>query len=739
MYAQGYFAYDSKKSGGITVSHLRFGSSPIQSTYLVNTADFVACHKDNYVRLYEILEGIKEGGTFLLNSPWTVEDMEKELPADLRQKIAEKKLKFYNVDAVKIAESVGLGNRINMIMQTSFFKLANVLPFEEAIELLKEDIQKTYGRKGEKIVQMNIQAVDQTLDNLKEIDYPDAWLNAVEASKAAADEPEFVKNVMRPILAQQGDKLPVSAFTPDGTFPVDTAKYEKRGVAINVPEWIMDNCIQCNQCSFVCPHAAILPVLATEEELKDAPANFTTKKAVGKDLKGYQYRVQINALDCQGCGNCADICPAKKTALVMKPIHTQTEEQVPNFDYALTIPLKDNIMKRDSIKGSQFQKALMEFSGACAGCGETPYVKVLTQLFGERMIISNATGCSSIWGGSAPTTPYSINKDGHGPAWGNSLFEDAAEFGYGIGLAVTHRRNKLADLLREAIASGVADDLKAAMNGWLEGMNDADESKKYGDQLKALLANANGNPLLKEIAAMDDLYTKKSVWAFGGDGWAYDIGYGGLDHVIASGEDINILVMDTEVYSNTGGQSSKATPTGAIAKFAFSGKKVGKKDLGRMAMTYGHVYVASVSMGANKQQTMKAFIEADRHPGPSLLICYAPCINQGIRKGMGRTQEEMKLAVQSGYWPLYRFDPALAEAGENPFKLESKDPDGSLQEFLSGENRYAMLEKTFPEESKRLRERIEEEFNLRYDTLKLMADRSAFCEIDLGEQKEEEK
>jgi pyruvate-ferredoxin/flavodoxin oxidoreductase len=739
MYAQGYFAYDSKKSGGITVSHLRFGSSPIQSTYLVNTADFVACHKDNYVRLYEILEGVKEGGTFLLNSPWSSEDMEKELPAELRQKIAEKKLKFYNVDAVKIAENVGLGNRINMIMQTSFFKLANVLPFEEAIELLKEDIQKTYGRKGEKIVQMNVQAVDQTLDNLKEISYPESWLTAVADAAAAADEPDFVKNVMRPILAQQGDKLPVSAFEPDGTFPVDTAKYEKRGVAINVPEWIMDNCIQCNQCAFVCPHAAILPVLATEEELADAPATFTAKKAVGKDLKGYQYRCQINALDCQGCGNCADICPAKKKALVMKHIQTQTEEQVPNYDFAVTIPLKDNIMKRDSIKGSQFQKALMEFSGACAGCGETPYVKVLTQLFGERMIISNATGCSSIWGGSAPTTPYSVNKDGHGPAWGNSLFEDAAEFGYGIGLAVLQRRNKLADLMREAVASDISDELKDAMSGWLEGMQDADESRKYGDQLKSLLASADGNPLLSEIAAMDDLFTKKSVWAFGGDGWAYDIGYGGLDHVIASGEDINLLVMDTEVYSNTGGQSSKATPTGAIAKFAFSGKKVGKKDLGRMAMTYGHVYVASISMGANKQQTMKAFVEADKHPGPSLIICYAPCINQGIRKGMGKTQEEEKLAVQSGYWPLYRFNPALAEKGENPFILESKDPDGTLQEFLSGENRYAMLEKTFPEESKILRERIEEEFTVRYDTLKLMADRSAFCEIDLAEEKEEEK
>ncbi|MBW2367430.1 MAG: pyruvate:ferredoxin (flavodoxin) oxidoreductase, partial [Deltaproteobacteria bacterium] len=593
MFAQGYFAYDSKKSGGITVSHLRFGNESIQSTYLVNTADFIACHKANYVELYKIIEGIKPGGTLLFNSPWTAQDMETLLPADMRQAIAEKKIKFYSVDAVKIANSVGLGNRINMIMQTAFFKLSGVLPFEEAIALLKKEIQKVYGNKGERIIQMNIDAVDQTLSNLIEINYPGTWKNAVALGKAGADEPEFVQKILRPVLAQQGDKLPVSVFSPDGVLPVDTAKYEKRGVAIRVPEWIQENCIQCNQCALVCPHAAIIPILSTDEELTGAPETFTTKPAIGKDLKGYQFRIQVNCLDCQGCGNCADICPAKKTALAMKPLESQTAVEVPNYNFSLTVPVKDKLVKRTSIKGSQFQKPLMEFSGACAGCGETPYVKALTQLFGERMIISNATGCSSIWGGSAPSIPYCVNKDGHGPAWGNSLFEDAAEFGYGIALSYIQRREKLADLAGKAASADIASELKEALSGWRSGMQDAEASKDFGDKVKSMLADGSNDSLLAEIATMGDLFTKKSIWAFGGDGWAYDIGFGGLDHVIATGEDVNILVMDTEVYSNTGGQSSKATPTGAVAKFAFSGKKIGKKDLGKIAMSYGHVYVAS--------------------------------------------------------------------------------------------------------------------------------------------------
>jgi pyruvate-ferredoxin/flavodoxin oxidoreductase len=732
MFAQGYFAYDSKKSGGITVSHLRFGHKPIQSTYLVNTANFVACHKSNYVELYDVLEGLRDGGTFLLNAPWTLAEMETCIPAAIRKTIAQKNIKFYSLDAVKIATAVGLGNRINMIMQTAFFKLSGVLPYEEAITLLKNEIHHVYGNKGEKIIKMNIAAIDQTLAGLKEIDYPASWKTATEGAAEIADAPEFIEKVMRPMLAQQGDLLPVSAFTADGVFPMDTAKYEKRGVAINVPEWISENCIQCNQCSFVCPHAAILPVLATDAEMNGAPASFAAKEAIGKELKGkgLQFRVQINTLDCQGCGNCADICPSKVKSLVMKPIETQTPEQVPNYNFAVKIPLKDDLVKRSTVKGSQFQKPLMEFSGACAGCGETPYVKLLTQLFGERMIIANATGCSSIWGGSAPSNPYSVNKNGYGPAWGNSLFEDAAEFGYGIAISYNQRRGKLADLISAAIQTGISADLKAAMTGWLAGKSDAELSKTHGDRIRGLLANTSGNPLLKEIAGMEDLLTKKSIWSFGGDGWAYDIGFGGLDHVIASGEDVNILVLDTEVYSNTGGQASKSTPSGAVAKFAFSGKKVGKKDLGKIAMSYGHVYVASVAMGANNNQTLKAFMEADRHPGPSIILCYAPCINQGIRKGMGKTQAQMNLAVEAGYWPLYRYNPQLVEEGKNPFTFESKAPDGTLQDFIAGENRYAQLASTFPEESKRLRAQLEKEVNTRYESLRIMADPASVCKTE---------
>ncbi|GAB1410221.1 pyruvate:ferredoxin (flavodoxin) oxidoreductase [Desulfovibrionales bacterium] len=714
MYAQGYFAYDSKKSGGITVSHLRFGKRPIQSTYLVNAADYIACHKSSYVNTYDVLEGIKDGGTFVLNSNWSAADMEKELPASMRRVIAQKNLKFYNIDAVKIATEVGLGNRINMVMQTAFFKLANVMPFEEAVALLKKAIQKAYGKKGDKIVNMNIAAVDKAIENLVEIKVPAVWADAVCTCARDADEPDFVKNVMRPILAQKGDSLPVSAFEPDGIFPVATSQFEKRGVAINVPEWIAENCIQCNQCSFVCPHAAILPVLLTDEEMAEAPETFNTLDAIGKEVKGMKFRIQVNTLDCMGCGNCADICPAKTKALEMKPLETQTPEQVPNHEFSVTVPFKDNLMRRDTVKGSQLQKPLMEFSGACAGCGETPYVKVLTQLFGERMIIANATGCTSIWGASAPTTPYTVNADGHGPAWGNSLFEDAAEFGYGIQMAYAQREARLVDLIRQALQGDMPEELRDAFTGWLEHRADAEKSKEFGDTIRDILGFAHRDALLDEIYESEELLTKKSFWIFGGDGWAYDIGYGGLDHVLASGEDINILVMDTEVYSNTGGQSSKATPLGSIAKFAAAGKRTGKKDLGRMAMSYGYVYVATVSMGYDKQQLLKAFREAEAYPGPSLIIAYAPCINQGIRKGMGKTQLEAKLAVQSGYWPLYRFNPLLADEGKNPFSLDSKAPDGTLQEFLAGENRYALLEKTSPEASSRLRSQIEQEYAQRF-------------------------
>ena len=735
MYAQAYFSYDSKKSGGITISHLRFGNKPIQSTYLIDSADYIACHKDSYVEIYDVLEGLKPGGTFVLNSPWSLDEMEERIPASLRRTIAEKKLKFYNIDAVKIAQEVGLGGRINMIMQTAFFKLANVIPVDEAIAYLKDQIQYLFAKKSQKIVDMNFAAVDKTLDNLVQIDYPDTWAKLGDSQRTKADEPEWVQNVMRPILAQNGDKLPVSAFTPDGLFPVATTQYEKRGVAINVPEWIMENCIQCNQCAMVCPHASIRPFLMTEDEMGQAPEGFEAKKALGKDLKEYYFRIQVDTLDCMGCGNCADICPAKKKALEMKPLETQLDPNIDLWNYAVDLPIRDSLVGRFTVKGSQFCQPLLEFSGACTGCGETPYAKALTQMFGERMVIGNATGCSSIWGGSAPSVPYCTNADGFGPTWGNSLFEDPAEFTYGMFLGNLQQRRKMADLATEALNNGVSDELKEALQGWLDNMKDAEGSRKYGDQLKALLPNYPDDPVLAELSRNSKLFTKKSYWVFAGDGAAYDIGFGGIDHVLAAGEDINIIVYDTEVYSNTGGQSSKATPTGSVAKFAASGKKTPKKDMGRMMMSYGYVYVASVAMGANKQQMMKAFKEAEAYDGPSLILAYSPCINQGIMVGMGKTQEEMKLAVQSGYWPIYRYNPDLADEGENPFTLDCKAPDGTLRDFLNGEIRYASLTRTFPEEAERLHAMLEETVNERFQELARMADPTIVCqEVDKADE-----
>ena len=721
MYVQGYFAYDSKKSGGVTMSHLRFGKSPIHSSYFIDKADYIACHQPSYVDKYDLLEGIRPGGTFVLNCPWSLEEMETCLPNSLKKTIAEKQLKFYAIDAVKIAEEIGLGGRINMVMQTVFFKLSKVLPIDDAIRYLKDAIAKTYGKKGQNVVEMNWKAVDASLAGLQEIHYPSSWKTVQPKQPVKKQQPEFITKVMCPMLAQKGDTLPVSAFTPGGFFPSGTTKYEKRGVAINVPEWLIDKCIQCNQCAMVCPHAAIRPVLLTQEEMQKAPKGFTAKKAIGKEAGDLFFRIQVYTEDCMGCGNCADICPAKEKALVMKPIATQMSTQIPYQHYTEKIPVRSGGFDKFTVKGSQFQQPLLEFSGACSGCGETPYLKTITQLFGDRMIIANATGCSSIWGGSAPSVPFTINEKGHGPSWANSLFEDNAEYGFGMVLATAQRLAKLAQLVTQATKE-TQGALKDAFTGWLQNMHDAEKSKEFGESIKTLLEKNHHEELLNQIWESRDMLTKKSIWSVGGDGWAYDIGYGGLDHVLAMNEDINILVLDTELYSNTGGQSSKATPVGSIAKFAESGKKTKKKDLGLIAMTYGYVYVASVAMGANRNQFLKAIKEAESYRGPSLIIAYAPCINHGIKAGMGKTQEEEKRAVESGYWPLYRYDPRLAAEGKNPFQLDYQPPNGTIHEFLMGEVRYAALVKTFPEEAAKLHKQLEESTVSRYKAYKNMAE-----------------
>lgn len=725
MYAQAYFSYDAKKSGGITVSHLRFSPHRIQSPYLLTMSDFVACHNPAFVNQYEILEGLRNRGTFLLNSPWTKEEMEEKLPDHMKRNLAQRDIKFYNIDAVKIASELGLGGRINMIMQAAFFKIADVIPPEQAFDLIKDAIHKTYGKKGEQVVQMNIDAVDRAVEALEEIEIPEHWARAGHEAYPERDEPDFVKEVMRPMLALKGDQLPVSKMPPDGVFPTGTTKYEKRGVAINVPEWQPENCIQCNQCSFVCPHAVIRPVLAREEDLQDSPKGFVTVDALGKELKGLKYRIQISPLDCTGCGSCANVCPAKNKALIMKPFYTQVETEVPNHAFSTTLPHLGDLMPVTSVKGSQFRQPLFEFSGACAGCGETPYIKLITQLFGDRMLIANATGCSSIYGGSAPSCPYTVNHKGYGPAWANSLFEDNAEYGFGMELAVAQRRDYLADKIRTALQAELSDELKQALESWLDERDNAERSRELGDRIIELLetemldSDVDQNEVLLEILDNSDYFTKKSIWVFGGDGWAYDIGYGGLDHVLAMGRDVNVLVLDTEVYSNTGGQSSKATPTGAVAKFAAGGKPTRKKDLGLMAITYGYIYVASVAMGANKNQYLKALLEAESYPGPSLIIAYAPCINHGIN--MGLSQEEEKKAVETGYWPLYRFDPRLKEQGENPFILDSKEPKGDFKEFLMGEVRYSSLTRTFPENAQALFKKAEEDAKERFETYKRLA------------------
>ncbi len=733
-YAQGYFAYDSKKSGGVTVSHLRFGDSLIKSTYLIDIADYIACHQPSYLAKYQVLEGIKEGGTFVLNSSWTLEDMESHIPGSMKRIIAQKKLKFYNIDAVKIAGEVGLGGRINMVMQTAFFKLANVLPVDEAVALLKEAITKTYGKKGEEVVAKNHRAVDIAMERLEQVSYPDQWANTSveeEDAEEGADgqKPEFVANVADVMNAQQGGKLPVSSFTPAGFFPPETTKYEKRGIAITVPEWQPETCIQCNQCAFVCPHAVIRPFLVTKDEAAEAPEGYVGLKAIGRDLGDMEFRIQVSTLDCVGCGNCADICPAPKgKALIMKPLETQTDTQIPLWDYLSELPIKTGNMNKYTLKGSQFRQPLLEFSGACAGCGETPYVKLVTQLYGDRMIISNATGCSSIWGGSAPAVPWAVNEKGYGPAWANSLFEDNAEYGFGMFLGISQRRDKVTDLVHQALDAGVGGELGEAFREWIDKKDDGDSSRELAERIKPLLEShlesAGQDDILEQIRDRSDLLAKPSIWIVGGDGWAYDIGYGGLDHVLAMGMDVNVLVLDTEVYSNTGGQSSKATPIGSVAKFAASGKKTVKKDLGMMAMSYGYVYVASVAMGADKNQFIKAVREAESYHGPSLIIAYAPCINHGIKAGMGKTQEEEKRAIDSGYWFNFRYDPRAKEEGRNPFTLDSKEPTMEVNDFIMGEVRYNSLYRSFPEEAKALHAKLADNLKEKYQKYKALSESS---------------
>ena len=725
LYAQGYFVYDSKKSGGVTVSHLRFGKKPIRSTYLVQNADFVACHKPAYVDQYDLLEGLKENGTFLLNCTWNEAELEEKLPAAMKKYLAENNIDFYTINAVKIAEQLGLGGRINMIMQSAFFKLAKVIPYEEAVSYIKDAIIKTYGRQGDKVIKMNHDAVDLGGQALVKITVPAEWKNASDKENGNKDEvPEYIKNVCQPMNAMKGDFLPVSTFSgrEDGTLLQGTAAYEKRTIAVNVPEWQIENCIQCTQCSYVCPHAAIRPFLLDEEELAKAPGSFESKKAIGKQLEGLQYRIQVSPRDCTGCGSCVDVCPAKSKALVMKPVEEQVQLQEENWLFAVnSISIKDELMDKSSIKGSQFAQPLFEFSGACAGCGETPYIKLATQLFGDRMMIANATGCSSIWGGSAPSTPFCMNKDGQGPSWANSLFEDNAEYGLGMALAVNKIREKIAILATELLSKGVGAETKEALEFWLENKDNGELSKTARNKVVVALEKEK-DELAQEILKRKDFLVKKSQWIVGGDGWAYDIGYGGLDHVLASGEDVNILVFDTEIYSNTGGQSSKATPAAAVAKFAASGKKTRKKDLGLMATTYGNVYVAQIAMGANMNQTLKAIKEAEEYPGVSLIICYSPCVSHGIKDGMGVSINQMKRAVESGYWHLWRYNPLLEAEGKNPFILDSKEPQADFRDFLMSEVRYTSLIQTFPEVAEELFAQAAQDAKDRFETYRRKAE-----------------
>ena len=718
-YCQAYFSYDSKKSGGYTSSHLRFGDNPITSPYLVTTPDFVACHVPSYVDKYDVLKGLKKGGSFLLNSTHDAETTCRTLPDHMKVYLAKNNINFYIINATKIAAELGLGSRTNTIMQSAFFKIADVIPFEKAVEEMKHAILKSYGKKGEDIVNMNYAAVDAGGSAVEKVEVPAEWANIevkAAAAKVDAARPEFVQKIVDPINALKGDDLPVSAFTgrEDGTWDNGTAAWEKRGIAVNVPEWIMENCIQCNQCAYVCPHAAIRPFLATEEEAAATGLEF--KAGLG-ETKAYKFRIQVSPLDCTGCNNCVDTCPAKTKALVMKPLDTQLKE-AENWEKVIkTVGYKNVVDKTKSVKNLQFAQPLFEFSGACAGCGETPYIKAITQLFGDKMMVANATGCTSIYSGSAPSTPYCTNEKGQGPAWANSLFEDNAEYGLGMHVGIEKLRDRVEAYMDEVVAAECcSEELKAAVAAWKEGRYSSSASAAATEKLLPLL-EACGCDACKKVLEMKDWLVKKSQWIIGGDGWGYDIGYGGVDHVLASGMDVNILVIDTEVYSNTGGQSSKATPVGAVAKFASSGKRIRKKDLGAMAMTYGYVYVAQVSIGASQQQLFNVLKEAEAYQGPSLVIAYAPCINHGIKGGMTRTQQIGKDAVACGYWHLYHYNPDLEAQGKNPFVLDSKEPDWSkFQDFLMREVRYTSLMKAFPTEAKELFEAAEENAKWRYNS-----------------------
>lgn len=722
-YCQAYFAYDSKKSGGITTSHLRFGDQPIRSPYLVNTPDFVACHVLAYLEKYDILKGLKRGGTFLLNSYLSVEETMDRLPAKMKAYMAQNDINFYIINATAIAEEIGLGGRTNTIMQSAFFKISEVIPYATAVDYMKKAVKKDFGRKGEAIVNMNNAAIDRGGEVVK-VEIPTSWKDIIPAAKIDNLElPAFIRDVVEPINAQKGDDLPVSAFLgrEDGTFPQGTAAYEKRGIATNVPVWIPENCIQCNQCSYVCPHACIRPFLISQEEMESIPAGTPALKAIPKTFDGLQFRIQLSPLDCSGCGNCVDVCPSKTKALGWESLDSQMGQQSLWDMISKNVSYKDTIVpKEQNIKNSQFAQPLFEFSGACSGCGETPYIKLITQLYGDRMMVANATGCSSIYGGSAPSTPYTTNAKGQGPAWANSLFEDNAEYGFGMATAIDKLRTRIAAKLKEVIAGDYSQEFKAIAQEWIDSKDNASQSKVASEKLNAVLTNENSE-IAKELVELKQYFIKKSVWMFGGDGWAYDIGYGGLDHVLASGEDVNVLVMDTEVYSNTGGQASKSTPVGAVAKFAASGKKVRKKDLGMMAMSYGYVYVAQVAMGANQSQYLKALREAEAYPGPSLIIAYSPCINHGILAGMGKTQQQQELAVEAGYWSLYRYNPMLELEGKNPFQLDSKEPDfNKFQSFLNSEVRYTSLKKSFPIEANELFAAAEVNAKWRYNSYRRM-------------------